>query len=95
MSEPDDKKFPDDEEEESKIPSRRSKKVTFADNVRDSLSDFFDEISWKYVAAVAGAVTFCILVVGGMLIFANPDVAHIQQPAASTEVDSPYYTGYV
>ena len=88
MSEPDDKKFPDDEEE-SKIPSRRSKKVTFADNLRDSLSDFFDEISWKYVAAVAGAVTFCILVVGGMMIFANPDVSHIQKPAASTEAESP------
>ncbi len=87
MSEPDDNKFSDDEE--SKIPSRRSEKVSFAESVRDSLSDFFDEISWKYVAAVAGAVAFCILVVGGMMIFANPEIAHIQKPAASTEIESP------
>ena len=87
MSEPDDNKFPDDEE--SKIPSRRSKKVSFAESLRDSLSDFFDEISWKYVAAVAGAVTFCIAAIGAVLLFADPDVAHIQQPVASTEAESP------
>ena len=88
MSEPDDKNFPDDEEE-SKIPSRRSEKVSFTDKIRDSLSDLLDEISWKYVASVAGAVTFCIAALGAVLLFADPDVAHIQKPDASTEVENP------
>ena len=88
MSEPDDKKFSDDDAD-SKIPSRRSEKVSFTDKIRDSLSDLADEISWKYVASVAGAVTFCIAALGAVLLFADPDVAHIQKPDASTEVESP------
>lgn len=88
MSQPDDKKFSDDDAE-SKIPSRRSEKVSFTDKIRDSLSDLADEISWKYVASVAGAVTFCIAALGAVLLFADPDVAHIQKPDASTEAELP------
>ena len=37
----------------------------------ETLQDLFEEISWKYVAAVAGGVLFCIFVVGAVLIFAD------------------------
>jgi len=37
----------------------------------ETLQDMFEEISWKYVAAVAGGVLFCIFVVGAVLIFAD------------------------
>ena len=88
MSEHDDNNFSDDEQE-SKIPSRRSERVSFTDKVRDSFSDLLDEISWKYVAAVAGAVTFCIAALGAVLLFADPDVAHIQKPDTPIEDTSP------
>ncbi len=37
----------------------------------ETLQDMFEEISWKYIAAVAGGVLFCIFVVGAVLIFAD------------------------
>jgi len=86
MNEPDDKNFPG---EESKIPSRRSeRKPSALKRLHESLvSGFKEEISFKYVASVAGAVFFCILVIGAVLIFADPTVAHISKPT-STETES-------
>ena len=86
MIEPDDKNF-------SKIPSRRSERksfVTFArEKLRESLSGLREEISFKYVASVAGAVFFCIVVIGAVLIFADPTVAQIHKPTSTqTETDS-------
>jgi len=86
MNEPDDKNFSG---EESKIPSRRSeRKPSALKRLHESLvSGFKEEISFKYVASVAGAVFFCILVIGAVLIFADPTVAHISKPT-STETES-------
>ena len=77
------------EPEESKIPSRRSeRKPSALKRLHESLvSGFKEEISFKYVASVAGAVFFCILVIGAVLIFADPTVAHISKPT-STETES-------
>lgn len=86
MNEPDDKNFSG---EESKIPSRRSeRKPSALKRLHESLvNGFKEEISFKYVASVAGAVFFCILVIGAVLIFADPTVAHISKPT-STETES-------
>ena len=69
---PDDKKISVDEDEESKIPSRRADKKTFAtlarEKVRDYLNDLKAEISLKYVATVAGAVFLCIVAIGAVLV---------------------------
>ena len=77
------------EPEESKIPSRRSeRKPSSLKRLHEFLvSGFKEEISFKYVASVAGAVFFCILVIGAVLIFADPTVAHISKPT-STETES-------
>ena len=89
MNEPDDKNFSG---EESKIPSRRSeRKPSALKRLHESLvSGFKEEISFKYVASVAGAVFFCILVIGAVLIFADPTVAHISKPISTeTATTSP------
>ncbi len=89
MNEPDDKNFSG---EESKIPSRRSeRKPSVLKRLHESLvSGFKEEISFKYVASVAGAVFFCILVIGAVLIFADPTVAHISKPISTeTATTSP------
>ena len=84
----DDKKFSDTVE--TKIPSRRTKRKNFVNNLRESFKDMLAEISWKYVATIAGVVTACILIIGAVLIFADPDVAHIKKPVAVTEeTDAP------
>ena len=79
----DDKKLSDTVE--TKIPLRRAKKKSVADKVRDSFNDMLAEISWKYVATVAGVVTACILIIGAVLLFADPEVAHVKKPVAVTE----------
>lgn len=77
------------EPEESKIPSRRSeRKPSALKRLHEFLvSGFKEEISFKYVASVAGAVFFFILVIGAVLVFADPKVAQINKPT-STETDS-------
>ncbi len=77
----------DPDEHESKIPSRRAGKKSFATFVREKLRESYsglrEEISFKYVASVAGAVFFCIVAIGAVLIFADPTVAHINKPVAT------------
>ncbi|MBR4904479.1 MAG: endolytic transglycosylase MltG [Selenomonadaceae bacterium] len=84
MKEPDDKKISADNENETKIPPRRADKKSFMKSAREKLHESFkgfkEELSWKYVASVAGAVFFCIVAVGAVLIFVDPSVAHIQKP---------------
>ncbi|MBR4152818.1 MAG: endolytic transglycosylase MltG [Selenomonadaceae bacterium] len=91
MKEPDDKKISTDNDDEIKIPSRRANKKSFKDSVlekfRESSKDLKAEISWKYVASVAGAVFFCIVVIGAVLIFVDPSVAHINKPT-QTETET-------
>ncbi len=89
MNEPDDKNF---SSEESKIPSRRSeRKPSALKRLHEALiGGLREEISFKYVASVAGAVFFCILVIGAVLIFADPTVAHISKPTSTeTATTSP------
>ena len=75
------------EPEESKIPSRRSeRKPSALKRLHESLmSGLREEISFKYVASVAGAVFFFILVIGAVLVFADPTVAQISKPTSTTE----------
>ena len=92
-NQPDDKKISDDENEESKIPSRRANKKAFAtlvqEKVRDYLNDLKAEISLKYVATVAGAVFLCIVAIGAVLVFADPTVAQVNiKPSTETSEES-------
>ena len=75
--------------EDSKIPSRRSeRKPSALKKLHESLMrGLREEISFKYVASVAGAVFFCILVIGAVLVFADPTVAQISKPT-STETET-------
>ena len=72
---------------ETKIPPRRAEKKSFVqttrEKLRESFSGFKEELSWKYVASVAGAVFFCIAAIGAVLIFVDPSVAQIQKPHSS------------
>lgn len=87
MSKPDDDKtFRDAETKELKIPSRRAGKKTFREKLNISFSDLSEAISFKYVATVAGAVFACIVVIGGVLIFVDPNVAHIDKPVQTETV---------
>ncbi len=87
MSKPDDDKtFRDAETKELKIPSRRAGKKTFREKLNISFSDLREAISFKYVATVAGAVFACIVVIGGVLIFVDPNVTHIDKPVQTETV---------
>ena len=93
MSDAEDKKISVDREkdtDEIKIPPRRTKKKTFREKLNFSFSDLRAELSWKYVATVAGAVLACVIGIGAVLIFADPTVARINKPVVTetkTEAD--------
>lgn len=88
-NESDDKKIlSDDDTKQIKIPSRRAGKKTWREKLNLSLSDLREEISFKYVATVAGAVFACILVVGAVLVFADPSVVHFKKPVATETADN-------
>ena len=74
-------------EPENKIPPRRTERkslITSAkEKLRESLSGLREEISFKYVASVAGAVFICIIFIGAVLIFADPSVVQISKPNQS------------
>jgi UPF0755 protein len=81
----DDKKLPvdhDKETKEIKIPPRSAdKKISRLSKLKNWLNDLIDEISWRYVATVAGAVFLCVIGIGAALIFVDPSVAHINEPS--------------
>ena len=83
MSTSDDKKTPADKDTKLiKIPSRsEGKKKSLFGRLNISLSDLFEEISWRYVVNVAGAVFLCVVLVGVVLVFADPSVVKIEKPA--------------
>lgn len=88
-NESDDKKIlSDDDTKQIKIPSRRAGKKTWREKLNLSLSDLREEISFKYVATVAGAVFACILVVGAVLVFADPSVVHFKKPVPTETADN-------
>lgn len=86
MKEPDDKNSLN---EETQIPSRRANRKSFATQAREKLRESFsglrEEISLKYVASVAGAVFFCIVIIGAVLIFVDPSVTQIQKPTQTED----------
>ena len=81
MSTPDDKKSSDDKDTKLiEIPSRSDgKSKSFFGKLNVSLSDLFEEISWRYVANVAGAVFLCVVLVGAVLVFADPSVVKLDK----------------
>ena len=81
MSTPDDKKPSDDKDTKLiEIPSRSDgKSKSFFGKLNVSLSDLFEEISWRYVANVAGAVFLCVVLVGAVLVFADPSVVKLDK----------------
>ena len=88
MSTPDDKQNSSDKDTKViKIPPRSDgKKKSLFGKLNISINDLLEEISWRYVANVAGAVVLCVILVGVVLVFADPSVARIEKPAPSTEV---------
>ncbi|MBR0289622.1 MAG: hypothetical protein IJQ82_11650 [Selenomonadaceae bacterium] len=88
-NESDDKKISSDKDTEKlKIPSRRAGKKTFREKLNISWSDLKAEISMRYVATVAGAVFACVVVIGTVLVFADPTVAKIEKPVQTEEPTS-------
>jgi len=69
----------DKDTDEIKIPSRRANKKSFRDKLNFSFSELRTEISWRYVATVAGVVFACVIGIGAVLVFADPNVARINQ----------------
>ena len=88
MSKPDDdkKSIADKDTQQLKIPSRsEGKKNSLLSKLNFSFSELFEEISWRYVANIAGAVFLCVILVGVVLVFADPSVAKIDKPAPVPE----------
>ena len=89
-STPDDKKsLSEADTKKIEIPSRRAGKKTLRERLNISLSELREEVSMRFVATVAGAVFACIVVIGAVLIFADPSVArfHTQAPTSTETVD--------
>ena len=89
MSNDSDKNSRDDEPTKRlKIPSRRAdKKKESLLSKLNFLPDFRAEISWRYVATIAGAVLACVLVIGVVLVFADPNVVHHAKPVPTETID--------
>lgn len=86
MSNSDDKKTSADKDTSKiEIPSRREgKKRSLRDKLNFSFGELREAISWRYVMNVAGAVLLCVILVGVVLVFADPSVAHIGKPTPTT-----------
>ena len=86
MNNADDKKISSDADTvKTQIPSRREGKKTFREKISGSIDDLRAEISFKYVATVAGVVFACVVVVGALLVFVDPTVAQIEKPAQTEQ----------
>lgn len=88
-NEPDKKIESDADTKPLKIPSRREgKKNSLFSKLNFSFSDLREEISLRYVANVAGAVFLCVILIGVVLVFADPSVAKIEKPAADPATET-------
>ena len=88
MNNADDKKISGDADTKKlKIPSRRAGKKTFREKIVGALNDLREEISFKYVATVAGVVFACVVVIGAVLVFVDPTVVKIDKPAQTETAD--------
>jgi len=90
MSDKPDKKIESDADTKPlKIPSRREgKKNSLFSKLNFSFSDLREEISWRYIANVAGAVFLCVILIGVVLVFADPSVAKIEKPAVDPATET-------
>ena len=93
ITDPDDKKSTidhDTETKELKIPSRRSERVSLVDRIKNFFGTLKEEISLRYVATVAGAVFLCVIGIGAVLIFADPNAPRVQKnpPPAETTAET-------
>ena len=71
-----------------KIPSRSAnKKNSLLNKLNVWLGELLEEISWKYVATVAGVVFLCVTALIMALIFIDPDVVHITTPTQTETAD--------
>lgn len=62
------------DDDDTKIIDTLNGKKTWKEKIMspfETLSELWEELSWKYIAAVASGVLFCIFVVGAVLIFAE------------------------
>ena len=60
-------------------------KSNFSDKVKNYLGGFFEGISLKYVLTVAGGVLFFIVLILGVLIFAEPEtIISLEKNISST-----------
>lgn len=75
----------DADTKELKIPPRRAGKKSILERLNLTLGYLMEEISWRYVRNVAMAVFFCIVVVGGVLVFVDPSV---MQTEMKTQVET-------
>ncbi len=93
MSKPDDKHTEIDRDKDTfelKLPPRRESRKSFFDKFSFSPGDLLEEISWRYVRNVAGAVFFCIVAVGAVLVFVDPSVVPIETATTvETEAETP------
>ncbi len=93
MSKPDDKHTEIDRDKDTfelKLPPRRESRKSFFDKFSFSPGDLLEEISWRYVRNVAGAVFFCIVAVGAVLVFVDPSVVPIETATTvETETETP------
>ena len=90
MSDKPDKKIESDADTKPlEIPSRREgKKNSLFSKLNFSFSDLREEISWRYIANVAGAVFLCVILIGVVLVFADPSVAKIEKPAVDPATET-------
>ena len=68
----------DADTKEIKYPSRRESRKSLRSKL--PFVELFEEISWRYVRNVALAVLFCIVTVGGVLVFVDPSVVQVETP---------------
>ncbi|MBQ7453665.1 MAG: endolytic transglycosylase MltG [Selenomonadaceae bacterium] len=71
--------------DEKKIPSRRASKKSLLDKANVWLGELLEEVSWRYVATVAGVVFLCVVALITALFFIDPNVVHKPTPALSIE----------
>ena len=73
---------------DGKIPSRRAdKKISLLDKANAWFGELLEEISWKYVATVAGVVFLCVVALIIALVFVDPNVVHISK-STTTATDN-------
>ena len=85
MSNDGDKKFPPRRAERKNLLDKFN---AWLDKIKARLLDLRNEISWRYVATVAGAVFLCVIGIGAALIFADPTAIQTHTPVIPVETST-------